>query len=72
MTYDPAGDCFVKFTFPPELIIIEEKLKQYVGEGYFLNEFGSSITPVSWDYTSDTNFAIFPACTYNEQPSDSD
>lgn len=72
MTYDPAGGCFVKFTFPPELIIIEEKLKQYVGEGYFLNEFGSSITPVSWDYTSDTKFAIFPACTYNEQPSDSD
>lgn len=72
MTYDPAGGCFVKFTFPPELIIEEDKLKQYVGEGYFINQYGSTITPVAWDYTSETKYAIFPACTYNDDPSDSD
>lgn len=66
MEYDPEGGCFVKFTFPPELLISSNHLKAFEGEGYLNTEYGKEIIPVEKDFESDVKYAIFQACTYNE------
>jgi hypothetical protein len=71
LTVTPAvpfeyNGCFVKFVFPPELIITSESLKAYNGEGYMVDENGNSeIVPVDTDFTGDTKWAIFKACQKN-------
>ena len=64
--FDPEGGCFVKFTFPRELVILSDYLKAYTGDGYFITENGNDIVPVDKDYDSETKWAIFRACTYKE------
>ena len=70
MEYDPDGGCYFKFTFPPDIIIKDDLLKAYTGEGYLNTPYGPDIIPVAKDYTSDTKWAIFRACTYNAPPQD--
>lgn len=59
MEYDPEGGCFVKFTFPPELLISSNHLKAFEGEGYLNTEYGKEIIPVEKDFESDVKYAIF-------------
>jgi hypothetical protein len=67
--YDVNGGCFVKFTFPKEIIVRADKLLAFTGEGYFVTENGNSIIPVDRDLESENKWLIFEACTYNEDSS---
>ena len=55
--------CYVKFTFPKELQVDENKLLGFYGGGMLFNNEGSEDNPpVSFDLTSKVKYVLFKGC----------